>query len=178
MRRRSRQGFTLIELMVVVAILSVLAGVAIPSFALYVKRSKSAEAPLQLRVLFEHAATYYQHETAQAGLSGLHQVACTVGSVTNGIDDPNDTKQAGDYSAPEWRALGYRLPFGYYRYAVIHNGDSRCSVNPNNTSVYTMRAVGDLDDDNINSTFDLAVGSDEDNELYHSRSFRLINDYE
>ncbi len=42
--RRADQGFTLIELMIVVAIIGILAAVAIPSFQAYLQRSKTSEA--------------------------------------------------------------------------------------------------------------------------------------
>ncbi len=45
--RKSENGFTLVELMVVVAIIGLLSAVAIPNFQKYQARSKTSEAKLQ-----------------------------------------------------------------------------------------------------------------------------------
>src|SRR5690606_2069197 len=59
---RKKSGFTLIELMIVVAIIGILAAIAIPAFIGYVRRSKTSEAASNLKNLFTAAAGYYNQE--------------------------------------------------------------------------------------------------------------------
>jgi type IV pilus assembly protein PilA len=54
-----QEGFTLVELMVVVAIIGLLSAVAIPNFQKYQARSKTAEAKLQLSALYTAEASFF-----------------------------------------------------------------------------------------------------------------------
>jgi type IV pilus assembly protein PilE len=58
--KSTSKGFTLVELMIVVAIIGILSAIAIPSYNTYVTRSKTAEATSTLASMRVALEQYYQ----------------------------------------------------------------------------------------------------------------------
>ena len=171
-----KEGFTLIELMIVVAIIGILSAIAIPAFINYVKRSKTTEASLNLKNLFQGAATYYKQPQWPQG------AVVTVGAVNSATECIVAPAQADyvatdqkrihawnlDNDGPSYDALNFapQEPV-YYQYDVasIAAVGGSCGVASGLPAVYTFRAYGDLDGDAVFSTYEMAVGSSLDNAL-------------
>src|SRR5438094_10282750 len=58
-RMKGNKGFTLIELMIVVAIIGILAAIAIPNFMTYQAKARQAEAKVGLGGIFTTATSYF-----------------------------------------------------------------------------------------------------------------------
>ena len=74
-RKASAAGFTLIELMITVAIVAILAGIALPSYSAYIARARRAEARTQLLQAAQFMQRFYaandQYDRDRSGNSVL-----------------------------------------------------------------------------------------------------------
>ena len=71
MRQARQAGFTLLELMITVAVIAILSAVAIPQFADYTKRGKIPEATATLSDLRLRAESYYANNRTYVPGAGV-----------------------------------------------------------------------------------------------------------
>ena len=142
MKKRSiQQGFTLIELMIVVAIIGILAAVAIPAFLDYMKRSKSGEAELNLNVVDKSNVREFSENGGYVATSTTDTPAINCCTQNVGSAKRCAVVQADWVGNATWDVLGMELtkPFYFqYAYTGITGG-----------ATYTATATGDLDCDTI-----------------------------
>lgn len=123
---RSNDGFTLVELMVVVAIIGLLSAVAIPNFKKYQAKSKTSEAKLQL-------ASVYSAETAF--FSDYDNFATCLNLM--GYDPSNETGQ-------RYYAIGFGAAVASIGAAAVSNGaPSGCATGSSTTSLALAAAATD-----------------------------------
>lgn len=153
--RRRPRGFTLVELMIVVAIIGLLASIAVPSFMKYLAKAKSAEADQMLEKIATGARAYFMDQHVGHDIDGatLSQrfPASTALSPALSCCQPNQDKCAPRASAwdnPSWQSLNFSVDDPhYYRYEYESLGTGAAAE-------FTARAYGDLDCDNVLSTFE------------------------
>ncbi|MGH0034367.1 MAG: type IV pilin protein [Myxococcota bacterium] len=139
MRRDERgqnAGFTLIELMITVAIIGVLAAIAVPSFVKYQNTSKRAEAYTNLAGLAKSQKSYYAEFGRYVG------VASEPLGLTG--DVPTSTKRdSSGWDLTPFASVGW-APEG----DVFFDYDTKTPDMPGGcpcTSCFTAAAYGDLD---------------------------------
>lgn len=71
LKMKNEKGFTLIELMIVVAIIGILAAIAIPNFMRYQAKAKQSEAKINLGAIYTSEVTYHAEKDEYGKITDL-----------------------------------------------------------------------------------------------------------
>ncbi len=130
--RKSNKGFTLIELMIVVAIIGILAAIAIPNFLRFQLKAKSSEGKVNIAAIRTAEESYL----AEFGVYVAAPVApaAVPGSTKIEFLEPLAIP-GGDFDTLGWGPEGQV----FFQYAVEIAGNA-----------YTISAAADIDADGVN----------------------------
>jgi len=158
LKKRLARGFTLVELMIVVAIIGILAALAIAGVRKYMTSAKSAEAKNSLGTITRQAAAAWTGEAMVATMlpdgstiGTTHTLCATATAVPTSTDSIKGLKyqssgKAGeDFHTTAWKCLGFSLDapqYYQYNYTAVA-GTSFAAI-----------AKGDLNGDGTLSTFE------------------------
>jgi prepilin-type N-terminal cleavage/methylation domain-containing protein len=173
---RASRGFTLVELMIVVAIIGLLSAIAIPSFGRYIKRARTAEVPEYMHKIIGGATVYYEADHADSATVLLpRQFPDTTTKEKDCCLYPTLRCDPGapQYQRVEWRALGFTITTQHYFRPDLY------SAGTDQAATFTIEVYGDLDCDGIWSTYSRAGAIDAtDGTVASSGGTAIFNDLE
>ncbi len=164
---RRNRGFTLVELMIVVAIVGILAALAIYGVSKYMKSAKTAEARNSLGQLAKDAAAAYNREKMAPGImvagesTGVSNALCAKADKSIPADKAAIEGKKYQSDPEEWNAEDSRIGWQCLKFSMsepqyfMYSYDSDATSEGKEDEYFEAIANGDLDGDGVLSTFKL-----------------------
>jgi prepilin-type N-terminal cleavage/methylation domain-containing protein len=164
--RRSQAGFTLIELMIVVAVIAILAKIVVPYFT---RESRKAKADTEIAAMFTEIATKEEQYKSDNG-AYLDATQCPTTTSTSGVNFNTTCGSSGNWPSLRINATDSAIRCKYTitkgaansaftppsPFTVPCSSGAACSTVTPATSWYYVTAICDMDgqgDASTNTTF-------------------------